>query len=375
MTLVLDVDRVSQLRDVFGMHLEAGFHHGAQFAVYEDGTEVVNVAGGETGPDGGPTTAETPHVLFSCAKSFAAVCVHHLAERGLLDYDTPLREYWPGFADPRSEKGNITVRHVLSHQAGIPTSDLDDRPEDWGDRDAVIAAMEAADLAFSPGTDAAYHAMTYGWLVGELVRRVSGVPIDEYARAHVFEPLGMTHTHIGKPPEVDVADLHGFAAPETCRPVDDGFTGFTPQDGAELFNRPEIQEVVMPASTAVGTARDAARFFACLANGGELDGTRILEERTVERATTLQVEVDADATLGMPRRYALGFERAGLPQDKYGTLAPRQVFGHAGFGSSVAWADPDAGLAMAYVTNGIRHEIEHRSRANAMADAVRSMFD
>lgn len=374
MALVLDVDHVSQLRELFDMHLEEGLHHGAQLAVYKDGTEVVNVAGGRTGPDGEPTDTETPYLLFSCGKAFTAAGIHQLAERGDIDYDEPLRTYWPGFADEGTEKAAITVRHVLSHQAGLPTLEFDGEPDEWGDRDAAVAAVEDAEVAFTPGTEACYHAISYSWIVGELFRRVAGTPVDEYLRANVFEPLGMDRTHIGKPEDVELAELTGYDDFDRCRAPDGGFKGLTPESGADLFNRPEIQEVAMPSSTAVGTAADMARYYASLANGGELDGVRILRERTVERATTLQVETDEDEMLGVPRRYAMGFERAGLPQDKYGVLAPKRVFGHGGFGCCIGWADPETDLAMAYVTNGIREETEHRDRVNTMAEAVRTAF-
>jgi hypothetical protein len=129
----------------------------------------------------------------------------------------------------------------------------------------------------------------------------------------------------------------------------------------------------MPNATGIGTARDMARFYACLADGGTLDGVRLLSRETVAEATACQVEVAHDATMGVPRRYALGFERAGTAWDKYGTLAPPSVFGHGGLGSVVGWAQSE-GLAMAYVTNGIRDEYEHGARVNAMADAVRTVF-
>ena len=135
-----------------------------------------------------------------------------------------------------------------------------------------------------------------------------------------------------------------------------------------------MHRAVVPAATGVGTARDMARFYACLANGGELDRTRLLDPETVETATSVQVEVETDATMKVPRRYALGFERAGTAWDKYGTLAPRTTFGHGGLGSIVGWGDPESGLAMAYVTNGIRDETEHAQRACEMADAVRRAF-
>jgi len=376
MALVLDVDHVSQLHDLFEMHVEQGLHHGAQLAVYRDGTEVVDIAGGTTGPDGDPTETDTPHLLFSCAKPLSATCVHQLAEQGEVGYDDPLRQYWPAFADPGTEKARITVRHVLSHQAGLPESEFDGKPDQWSDWDAAVEAMEEVDVQFPPGSDAAYHAINWGWLVGELVERVTGTPIDEYAREYVFEPLGMDRTHIGKPSaDFDVATLVGFEDIDRCRVPPGGLKELAPRTAADIFNRDDIQQALMPSSTAIGTASDYARFFACLANGGELDGTRILDEETVERATTLQAEVENDDTLEVPRRYAMGFERAGLPEDKYGSLPPKHVFGHGGLGSSIGWADPEENLAMAYVTNGVRHTAENRRRMNIMADAVRTAFD
>lgn len=376
MALALDDDRVSQLSALFEMHIEQGLHHGAQLSVFKDGTEVVDLAGGTTGPSGGRTDSETPHLLFSCAKPLSAVCVHQLAEQDAFDYDDPLRQYWPEFATPGSEKARITIRHVLSHQAGIPDTEFDRKPDQWGDWDAAVAAMEQTAVQFTPGSDTAYHAISYGWLVGELVRQVTGTPIDEYARENVFEPLGMAQTHIGKP-ERDhaVATLVGYDDIDRCRVPSVGLAGFDPQTAADIFNRDDVQQAVMPASTAIGTAGDLARLFACLANGGELDGTRILDAETVERATALQTEVETDGMLGVPRRYAMGFERAGLPHDKYGALPPKRVFGHGGLGSSVAWADPCENLAMAYVTNGVRDESENRRRMNVVADAVRTVFD
>lgn len=251
MAIVLDVDHVSQLHDLFEMHVEQGLHHGAQLSVFKDGAEVFNAAGGTIGPSGGRTTPETPHLLFSCAKPLAAIPVHQLAERGEVGYE-----------------------------------DID-----------------------------------------------------------------------------------------RCRVPPGGLKGLGPEAAADIFNRDDVQGAVMPASTAIGTAGDLARLFAALANGGELEGTRILEEETVERATTLQAEVENDDTLKVPRRYALGFERAGLPHDRYGALSPKRVFGHGGLGSSIVWADPRENLAMAYVTNGVRAEAENRRRMNVVADAVRTAFD
>ena len=370
-----DADPAARVRRVFERHAAVGLHHGAQLAVYDGEERVLDLATGTVGPDGPETTPDRRHVLFSCTKPYAGVCLHHLVERGALDYDDPVRDHWPEFAAAGTEKAEATVRHVLSHQAGLPYGPFDEAYDEWDDWDASVAAMEELEPRFRPGSTAAYHALNYGFLVGELVRRVSGQSIDEYVREHVFEPLGMTDTSIGLPagdPD-DAATLAGFATGERCRDAGVGLDG-REDEAAELFNREAIRRAVIPAATGVGTARDMARFYACLVNGGELDGSRILDAETVEAATSVQVEVERDATMKVPRRYALGFERAGTAWDKYGTLAPRTTFGHGGLGSIVGWGDPESGLAMAYVTNGIREETEHAQRACEMADAVRRAF-
>ncbi|PSP76023.1 serine hydrolase [Halobacteriales archaeon QS_3_64_16] len=369
---------IDRLREVFDTHLEAGLHHGAQLAIYREGELLVDFAGGITGPDGEAETAEQRHLLFSCTKPFAGACLHHLADRGELEYDDRVVEHWPEFADGDGRKEAVTIRHVLSHQGGFPTSDFDGKPEQWGDWEAAVAAMEGVELDLEPGSSAAYHALTYGWVVGELVRRISGTPIDAYAREHVFEPLGMDHTSIGLADDAsgeDVATLVGFEDFDRCRAPDAGLGTLSNAEAAALFNGEAIQRAVVPAATGIGTAREMARFCACLAGGGAFDGTRVLSAETIERARGLQAAVERDRTLGVPRRYAMGFERAGSAWDKYGTVSPQRVFGHSGLGSIVAWADPDTETAMAYVTNGIREEYEHAARASAMADAVRTVLE
>jgi len=358
------------LRSFFDYHLDAGLHYGAQLAVYHEGECVVDFAGGVTGPDGERTTSDRRHLLFSCTKPFAGACVHRLVDRGELDYDDRVRDHWPTFADPGTAKAEVTVRHVLSHQAGLPSVGIDDRPDRWNDPEALRDSVEAADLAFHPGETAAYHALSYGWLVGELVRQVTGTPIDEYAAENVFDPLGMDDTTIGSDAD-DVATLVGFEPFDRCRESDAGLDTLTNAEAAATFNDPAVRGAVAPAATGVGTARDMARFYACFAGGGEVDGRRLLSEAAVDRALESQIRVERDGTLGVPRRYALGFERAGEVQDKYGALAPERVFGHGGLGSIVGWGDPEADLGVAYVTNGIRDEYEHAARASALADAVR----
>jgi CubicO group peptidase (beta-lactamase class C family) len=361
---------------LFQDQLNQGLHHGAQLAVYRDGELVADLAGGVTEPDGEPVTSDQRFVFFSSTKPLTGVCVHQLVEAGDLSYDESVATYWPEFAE-RGEgpKGEVTVRHVLSHQGGFPASEFDLQPDAWTDWDAVVEAMETIDIQFDPGTDAAYHALNYGWVLGELIRRVSGQRIGTYLRENVLEPLGMTDTYLGLPEDVadDVATLTAFDAFDRCREPALGLEA-DHSTAARNFNREDFHRAEMPAANGVGTARDLARFYACIVNGGELDGTRILEEETVERATTPQIEVEEDGTIGAPVRYGMGFFLGGTPTSNYGTLAPKRVFGHGGMGSSVGWGDPEDGLAVAYITNGMRDGYEHRTRCAVLADAARRAF-
>lgn len=361
-----------RLEGAFERQLAVGLHQGAQLAVYVDGELVVDFAGGVTGPDGEETTSETRHLLFSCTKPFAAVALHQLVEQGELGYDDPVVDHWPEFADPGSRKADIIVRQVLSHTAGIPYGEFDERAEEWGDWDAAVAAMEEIDPVYEPGERPAYHTFNFGWLVGELVRRVSGQRIEEYVDANVFDPLGMDDTSIGlrEDDTDDVATLVGFEEFDRCRDPGEGL-GIPASESAEAFNDEAVHRAVIPAANGIGTARDLARFYACFANGGELDGARLLEASTVETATRTHAETDDDGTLSRPARYGLGFWTGGLANDMFGTVSRETQFGHAGLGSVFVWGDAERNVGFAYVTNGIREEsYEHAARVNAISDAV-----
>ncbi|QSG10661.1 CubicO group peptidase, beta-lactamase class C family [Halapricum desulfuricans] len=361
-----------QLRAAFDRQLAVGLHHGAQLAVYVDGELVVDFAGGTTGPEGEETTSETRHLLFSCTKPYAGVGLHQLIEDGKAEYDDPVVQHWPGFADPGTRKADITIRHVLSHTAGIPYGEFDEQSEKWSDWDAVVQAMEDIEPVFEPGKQPAYHTFNYGWLVGELIRCLSGQPVEEYVAEHVFDPLGMARTSIGLAPDTDdVATLTGFEVFDRCCDPGEGL-GIPASESAAAFNDEGVQSAVVPAATGIGTARDMARFYAAMANGGELDGTRLLEETTVAEATRTHAETDSDGTLSRPARYGLGFWIGGLANDMFGSLSRERMFGHAGLGSVFGWGDPELNVGFAYVTNGIREESwEHAARVAGLSDAVR----
>ena len=365
------------IRALFERHLDVGLQDGAQLVVY-DGTErVLNLAGGTAGPDGPETTPETKHLIWSCTKPLSATCIHLLAEAGELGYDDPVVEHWPAFARGDDAKEAVTIRHVLSHQTGMPTSELDADPNAWGDWDHIVETMETQELADPPGTKPAYHTVTFGWLVGELVRQITGTPIAEYAREHVFEPLGMDHTSIGvrDGEPASVATITGFDVFDRAADPGEGLVDLSPAAAAGLGNDPDVLQAVIPAANGISTARDMGRFLACMANGGSLDGTDLLDSETVAAATELQTETVDDGTLSRPMRYAMGYWRGGAVSDLFGTLSSPETFGHVGLGSVVGWVDPEAKLTFAYVCNGIREEShEHAVRVNQLADAVYQVY-
>ncbi|MEF8821830.1 MAG: serine hydrolase domain-containing protein [Halovenus sp.] len=370
--VTIDADAVEKLQNLFERQLEVGLHHGAQLAVYAEGELVVNFAGGQTAPDGDATTTETQHLIFSCTKPYVGTVVHQLVEEGELDYDDPIVDHWPEFAEEGSQKAAITVEQVLSHTAGVPFSELDQQPDKWGDWEAIVEAMEDVEPAFPPGEQPAYHTFNYGWIVGELIERVTGTPVREETEKRVFEPLGLSNTSIGVgdgDPDA-VATLAGFEMFDRCRDPEEGL-GIPASDSAATFNRSEIKRAVIPAANGVGTASEMARFYACMANGGSLDGTELLSPETVEHATETYAETESDGTLSRPARYALGFWTGGLANDMFGNYSHERMFGHAGLGSIFGWGDPELDVGFAYVTNGIREEsYEHAARVGAISDAV-----
>jgi CubicO group peptidase (beta-lactamase class C family) len=363
-----------RLRGAFERQLDVGLHHGAQLAVYKDGELVVDFAGGTTGPDGDETTSDQRHVIFSCTKPYVAVAIHQLVEENQLAYDDRLVEYWPEFADEETEKAEITVEHVLSHTSGIPVGELDEQPEKWTDWNAVVEAMENIEPMFTPGEQPAYHPTNYGWLTGELVRRVTGDGVRDVVAERVFDPLGMDQTSIGLDEDDDpaeVATLAGFAEFDRCRNPGEGL-GIPASDSAAQFNDPALQRAVIPAANGISTARDMARFYACLANGGSIDGVDLLDQETIAHASEVHAETESDGTLSRPARYGLGVWVGGLANDMFGTVSTASSFGHAGLGSNFGWGDSELSVGFAYVTNGIREEsYEHAARVNAMSDAVR----
>ncbi|MEE3327780.1 MAG: serine hydrolase domain-containing protein [Myxococcota bacterium] len=378
--------RFSKVREIFAENLKNGSEIGAAVAFTIDGKPVIDLFGGYKDKEHSePWEADTLVNVYSTTKGMTAICAHQLVEQGLLDLSAPVAHYWPEFAAEGKE--NLPVHYLLSHRAGLPAV-RDPLPEgalyDW---EMLTTALAAQEPWWEPGTRHGYHALTFGHLVGELIRRVSGKSVGQYFRDHVAEPLGADF-HIGVGPEFDsrISDLHGALnssdsssepadLPEPIRQFMRDMSDPTTMTGA-AFNNPPLSEgavnsrawrqAEIPAANGHGTARALARIYGALARGGEVDGIRILGSETIDRAITQQAE-GPDAVLGgIPMRFGLGF----MLRSVIMPLSPSpRAFGHPGAGGSIGMADPDAGVGFGYTMNKMQQGLVGGAGGFAMLGA------
>jgi CubicO group peptidase (beta-lactamase class C family) len=309
-------------------------------------------------PANGPRDPATPSTLFniySASKAMTAMVVHLLDERGLLHLDDPVAEYLPEFA--KNGKDWITLRHILTHRAGIPAIpddvkvDLDLLSDPW----RVVQLLCDARPVSVPGRRLAYHALTGGFIVGAVVERVTGSDIRAFWRREVQDPLGLEHLSYGVPPaDVGRVAENVFTGPPTI-PLYSAILkkafGVGIREACELSNDPRYLTAVVPAGNVIATANEASRFFQLLLEGGELDGVRIFGRRTVQRAIMEQTFLEVDSTIGLPVRYGMGFMLGSKWVSFWGHDTPR-AFGHVGFTSVSVYADPDRDISVALMTTG-----------------------
>jgi CubicO group peptidase (beta-lactamase class C family) len=343
---------------------------GAAVCVYHRGRKAADLWGGDRDEAGHPWTSDTMAMSFSTTKGVVATALHVLADRGALSYEDRVAEHWPEFA--QSGKASITVRDVLSHRAGLPqVRPLVDRPERILDWEYMTEALADATPRLTPGGPCAYHAFTFGWLAGEIVQRVSGRPLGEAVRSLLAEPLALDGCYIGAPPAAKAR------AATLIRPRAGAVTGLIgsrrlmsaldrvyrsvgipvsplliqdsllPGDVGELLWDPRILDTPIPSANGLFTARSLARLYAALAEGGTLDGVRLLSRRTITVAAQVQTR-ERDRVLQLPMHWRLGYHSAFTTRGRVAT-----GFGHFGYGGSGAWCDPTQRLAVAMVTNQV----------------------
>ena len=351
----------ARIEAVARAHFERGWHPGTQLAVYRDGVPAIDLRLGDAAAPGMRLE------WFSATKPVTAVAIHMLVERGALDLDLRIAEVWPEFA--QGGKAACTVRHVLTHQGGFPVFPRDFPPAQIADWGAVTAATAALPAEWAPGTAVGYHPLTYGYTLGEVIRRVDGRMPRDFLAQEIFTPLGM-EASLGVERAEDVAMV---AVPRAMSEVT-----FEDPEGverrtsriAELFASPEVLRAQVPAANGIGTAAALARFYAMLEQGGALvtstGEVRLLRPATVAEVTRVHVATEADRSTGLPASYGLGFITGGVfaPFDRPG------VFGHGGQQCAISYADPSLGLAVAYVTNGLHDPLVVQLRTEEMAQAV-----
>mgnify|MGYP005841244445 CR=1 FL=1 len=351
-----------QAARVFDDQIQRGLHFGAQIEVWHGDRRVLSRWGGFRDSQGAlPVRVDTPFAAYSATKALTAACVHKLADEGRLDLDSPVAEYWPAFA--ARGKGGVTIAHVLLHQAGIPAAA--DLPEllAWLIPGGGARRAAARKPRHAPGEKTIYHAFTGGFVLGEVIRQVSGLSAADYLRREFLKPLGMKDSFPGLP----FQELRRASGIHTADPAQIG--------AARVFSNPLYRRLFLPAASLNTCARDLARFYRMLCSGGELDGRRYLSSAAVERATTLRWD-GPDAQSGMRIRWALGYGLGGYSPfpDRdirhMGRGATERTFGHSGQGGcAFGWADPPSGLVFAFTCNRFQDIPGAHLRFQDLADA------
>ncbi|MFJ2116425.1 serine hydrolase domain-containing protein [Streptomyces sp. NPDC087850] len=379
------------VRDAFVRNFERLGEQGAAVAVYRDGRKVVDLWAGTRDVDAGTSAAaagaaapwalDTAQVVRSATKGIAAAVPLLLHQRGQIDLDAPVGTYWPEFKAAGKER--VLVRHLLAHRAGLPVLDRPLTPAEAVDGESGARALAAQRPAWEPGTDHGYHVHTYSWLVAELVKRVTGRTIGRWVAEEIARPLGLDfwiglpaeETHrvgrIGPLPEPPTVGgelrmrpkrsvSQAYQDPESLTRRACGTIDPPPDENAPAYRAAEL-----PASAGISTARALARCYAAMI--GPVDGHRLFAPATLTLART-EESAGPDRVLVVATRFGLGFMLHGPAAP---LLAPGS-FGHPGRGGSLGFADPESGIALGYVTNGMRKGVTADPRAQALVRAVRS---
>ena len=354
--------RIDRVWDAVEALYHTGVHPALQLCIRYRGSIVLHRAIGhasgnapQDAPDA-PTrlaTTDTPFNIFSASKAVTAMVIHKLDEKRMLHLEDPVCEFIPEFA--RHGKESITIRHILAHRAGIPNLppeaiDL----ELLGRPDRVVEILCDAKPRSRPGRLLAYHAVSGGFVLGEVVRRITGQDIRTVLEKEILEPLGFQWMRYGvKPQDLSRVAVNAFTGPPVPPPLSQVLRralGTGLREVVELSNDPRFLTGIIPAGNVMTNAEELSAFFQCLLNGGELDGVRVFDPRTVRHATGEQSFWELDLTLALPIRYGLGFMLGGAVSP-FG-VDNHQAFGHLGLSNVMSWADPERNIAVALLNSG-----------------------
>jgi len=361
--LGFSAEGLDALARVFAEMLEEGLHPGSQLAVFRNGRLAIALAGGVDGPDGHPVTARTLFQIRSTTKILATLVMLMLHDRGRFSFDDPVAKHWPEFA--ANGKAEITIAQVMSHRAGIPDGPMIG-PDQMGDREAVANAVAAMKPIWEPGTANGYHAATIGWICDELVWRWEGKPLHVVLEEEILKPLDIHDLYLGLPRE---------EFPRMAKMVVDDQVRAAQQTRARFSDFVNTYEGVrLPLSWVMGvaTAPALASVMNILAYEGTFAGHTFFSADTQALATTpTNAPGEVDLRLQQPIRWGLGFILGTTP-DYYGAGSHPRAVGHAGGSASIAWADPDVRLTVAFLCNRMMSGSSKRYRrvGDAVYDAL-----
>lgn len=354
---------------------------GVQIAVYFKGELVIDVWGGLANQDTRePVNGDTLFNVFSVTKAIPATTVHLQAERGLVEYDAPIARYWPEWAC--NGKESVTVRDALSHSTGAPQMPAGVTLDSIGDWEFMVAGIAKLPLMYPIGNPA-YHAATYGWVLGEIVRRTDpkNRPYQQFIQEELSRPLGIPDLWVGIPDDLEtrIAKLVDHAsvplAPGT--PLTKCVSAEVPLT-AKIYENPKVRRACIAATNGIFSARSEARFWAMLANGGELDGVRLLSKERIDSACVPRANNAPDPIMyGTVMAISQGgyFLHDQQMPATFPATGPRTI-SYPGHGSSLGWADPDTGLAVAFCHNHMTNPQSGEGHPLfAIANLIRASLD
>jgi CubicO group peptidase (beta-lactamase class C family) len=355
----------------------AGWQRGVQVCAYLRGEPIVDTWLGVMGPkDPRPVGPDTLFSVFLTTKGIAALLVHILADRGLLDYDRPVAAYWPEFAANGKER--VTVAQALSHQAGlhtVPTPNSIDLLENW---DFMLDYIASLAPAWEPGTATGYHALTYAWVAGGIIEKASGRRFQELLATEIAEPLGIADSlFVGIPEAVADRCATLFSVPQDevrkfDLPPDHDRWKAMPMTADYSYNDLRVRKACIPSANGHVTARALARMYGALANGGCIDGVRLVSEGRIASMQRLETEA-VDRVILEPRPKGIGFMLGGPIDGVVGVMGPRRTaFGHSGMGGSTGFADPETGLAIAVVPNRMTASLQGEGPTFEICELIRA---
>ena len=352
--------KFKQVRQVFEDNVDQGLEVGAAVAATVDGKPVIDLwAGHADQAKTRPWNRDTLVNVYSTTKGITAICAHRLVDQGKLDLDAPVSKYWPAFAQAGKEK--IPVSYLLNHRAGVPAVRKLLPADAYWNWPVMCAAIAAQEPWWEPGSRHGYHAITFGYLVGEVIRRITGKTPGTYLRDELAAPLKLD-IHIGVDASFDprIADLIDAPPPPPNAPNALGEMAADPEGvtfkaianprpviDPALVNSREWRAAEVPAANGHATARSLAALYGALAKDGKVNDFRVLTPESIKRGYTVQ-SYGVDAVLGAVTRWGLGFA---LTQPETPIGPNPHTFGHPGAGGSIGFADPDARVGFGYTMN------------------------